>query len=1139
MLLAPLARRLALPILLVAFAALAPTEAFSQRKKGAAKGPPILKPAPRPKRPDLPPSKLPLEFIPGERIAIVGNSLAERMNLYGHFETMLHLRFPEKELVIRNFARPAEEVSVHQRSGDYTKIDDPLAAFGPDTFLCFFGFNESFQASGGRESAVAAVEKFKAEYEKFIDEYSRRYPRDDSGARPRFVLISPIAFENTGNPLLPDAKAMNEQIKLYADAVKAVAEKRAIAFVDLFSSTQNNFTDKGAGLRYTNDGSHLNEVGDKLVAARLAIDLLGKSQRPSSVTTEQHEKLRAAVNDKSFVHQQDYRMVNGWYVYGGRRTFDTETFPREYVKLRAMAAVRDRYIWDIAQGKKVADKPDDSKTGELFVPPTRFGNPGQKYSEAKELRYLSPDEFIKSCTVPPGLEIKLFADETMFPELAKPVQMNFDNKGRLWVSCMPNYPQWKPGDPPPNDRLLILEDTNGDGKADKCTTFYDKLHCPTGFEFWNGGVLVMSQPRILWLKDNNGDDKADQVECVFDGWATDDTHHRGGWEFSPGGQLHLLEGISTSTTLETPWGPHRSQGTGGAYVIDPRTLKVKQFALPGMYNMWCYHFDEWGQGFVGDGTTPNQAWDVPLSGKQFRGRKGLNFLFDRGERPNLGSERLISRNLPDEVQGQFVYASVITMNGLPRFTFHDDGAGFRGERIMKNGKPDDLIRSTDKHFRPADPQIGPDGALWFGDWANALIGHMQYSQRDPNRDHVHGRVYRLVGKDRPLVKPVTQFGKTVPELLEQLKEYEWRTRYRARREIHDRKAGDVLPEVKKWATDILASGGRKSPDSPAVSKNQGADAPRSPARLLCEALWIQQSFHAVDAALLKAVLASPIPQARAAAVHVLTEERDRIPGAFEMLKKSAVDPHPRVRTEAIRGLSFFNSPEAIDALIAASRLPLDYWTNYTLEAAFGANEEAWRPAFLAGKLGKDHPEADKIMSTVLASSKSGAEATPHLRLLLGTDPQSPETKNKVMGQLAKLRGNGNNGRAVFVRSCTACHRVGNGEGAEYGPNLKEVATRSKTRVKIIESIIDPNAEVEQKYASTRIVTVDGKTVVGLVVSESKKEVVIFDGKEKKTVKVDDIESRSVLKQSSMPEGQAAAMSPAEFLDLVEYLSSLK
>jgi putative heme-binding domain-containing protein len=1070
--------------------------------------------SPKAKRPELPPSKLPLEFIKGERIALVGNSLAERMNLYGHFETLLHLRFPEKELVIRNFARPAEEVSIHQRSGDYTKIDDPLAAFGPDTFLCFFGFNESFKGKDG-------VEKFRADYERFIDEYSARYPRDETKAKPRFVLISPIAVEPSGNPLLPDAKKQDENLKLYADAVKAVAEKRNLAFVDVFTPTLAAFTEKGPGLRYTIDGDHLTDAGDMMIGTHLAIALCGKSQRPSSVTTEQFEKLLRAVNDKSFVHQQDYRMVNGWYVYGGRRTYDTETFPREYAKLRAMAAVRDRYVWDIAQGKKVADKPDDSKTGDLFVPPTRFGQPGQKYSEANELRYLSPEDFIKSCTVAPGMEIKLFADETMFPELAKPVQMNFDNKGRLWVSCMPNYPQWKPGDPPPNDRLLILEDTDGDGKADKCTTFYDKLHCPTGFEFWNGGVLVMSQPRILFLKDTDGDDKADKVECIFDGWATDDTHHRGGWEWSPSGQLHLLEGIATSTTLETPWGPHRSQGSGGAYVIDPRTLKVRQFALPGMYNMWCYHFDEWGQGFVGDGTTQNQAWDVPLSGKQYAGRKGLNFLFpDKGERPNLGSERLISRQLPDDVQGQFIYASVITMNGIPRFSLRDDGAGFTGKRIYP-----DLIKSTDKHFRPADPQIGPDGALWFGDWANALIGHMQYSQRDPNRDHQHGRVYRLVGKDKPLLKPVTQFGKTLPELLEQLKEYEWRTRYRARREIHDRPASEVLPAVEHWAAvnDLSAKAGEES----------------TLARLLCEALWVQQSFHAVNVTLLKSALASEVLQARAAAVHVLTEERDRIPGAFDLLKKAATDENPRVRTEAIRGLSFYGTPESIDALLAASKLPLDYWTKYTLDAAFGANEDVWRQSFLTGKFAKDYPAGAAVMDEVLKSAKAGAAAIPHLKFLLGTEPQSPETKQKVMGELAKLKGNANNGRAVFVRSCTACHKVGNGEGADYGPNLKEVATRSKTRIKIIESIIDPNAEVEAKYASTRIVTLDGKTIVGLLVSETKKDVVIFDGKEKKTIAADNIESRTVLKQSSMPEGQAAAMSPAEFLDLVEYLSTLK
>jgi lysophospholipase L1-like esterase len=434
------------------------------------------------------------------------------MNLFGHFETLLHARFPEKELVFRNFGRPADEVANRQRANDYTKLDDPLFTFNPDTFLCFFGFNESFAGPLG-------VEKFKADYEKFIDEYSQKYARDDSKSSPRFVIISPIAFESTGDSLLPEGKKENENLKLYADAAKTVATTRKIAFVDIFTPTLKAFDEK-AGSQFTINGCHVNEAGDKVVGQILDSGLFN-STNPAISNTSMLETLRKAINDKSWVHLQDYRMLNGWYVYGGRRTFDTETFPREYLKIRNMAAVRDQLVWDIAQGKKVSDKIDDSKTGELFNPPTRFGEPRQKYSENQEggPKILPPDELIKSCTVPPGYEIKLFADETKFPEIAKPVQMSFDNKGRLWVSTMPSYPQWKPGDPKPSDKLVILEDTDGDGKADKSTVFYDKLHCPTGFQFYNGGVLVVDQPRILWLKDTDGDDKADVVVHVLDGWA--------------------------------------------------------------------------------------------------------------------------------------------------------------------------------------------------------------------------------------------------------------------------------------------------------------------------------------------------------------------------------------------------------------------------------------------------------------------------------------------------------------------------------------------------------------------------------------------------------------------------------------------
>ncbi len=1113
----PLIRYSATAVAMVALVLLSDGALRSQAKKAEPVKPvaEILKPAPRPKKPALAASKLPLEFATGERIAFVGNTTAERMSLYGHFETMLHLRFKEKGLVVRNFGFPADEVGQRQRSADYTHLDDPLYAFNPDTFLCFFGWNESFKGPEG-------VEGFKKQYEKFLDDYTAKYPRDDAKSKPRFVLISPIAFENTGDKFLPDGKAENANLKLYADAVKAVAQKRNLAFVDVFNPTLAAFEKSGGKL--TVSGFQMNEAGDKVLGEALDSALFGSAYTGAKPGTTDFEKLRAAVNDKSWIHHQDYRMVNGWYVYGGRRTFDTETFPREYAKLRGMAAVRDKYIWDIANGKAVADKPDDSKTTELIVPPTRFGQPGRDYSEntVGGPTIQKPADFIKGAQIPAGFELKLFADESKFPEISKPVQINFDNKGRLWVACMPSYPQWRPGDPKPSDKLVILEDTDGDGKADKSTVFYDKLQCPTGFEFYNGGVLVIDQPRMLFLKDTDGDDKADQVTYLMDGWASDDTHHScGAFEWSHGGLLHMLEGIATSTTLETPWGPHRSAGAGGCYVLDPRSMKIRQFGLPGMYNMWCYVFDEWGQGIVGDGTTPNQTWDVPLSGQQFPGRKGIDFVLPNGVRPNIGNEWLVSRALPDDAQRQFVYACVIQLNGMPRYTMKDDGAGFKGERVKaKDGKSyDDLIRSADKHFRPCDPQIGADGALWFGDWANPLIGHMQYSQRDPNRDHTHGRIYRMVGTGKKLVKPVTQHGKKVEEILGQFREYEWRTRYRARREFHDRPSAEVLPAVAEW-----------------VAKLDPKDADYD--RLRCEALWIQQGHHAVDAKLLDAVLASPTFQARAAAVHVLADERERIPDALTRFKKAAADEHPRVRTEAARALSFYPTAEAMAAVAEIAKLPLDYWTKYTVEAALGANEPAWRSDYITGKVATGNPNAAKMMDEILKSNKAGGQAAPFLKALLSQEVKPKEERNKAMTALAGMKGNPSKGREVFVRMCIACHKVGNGVGQEFGPNLDKVATRWP-RFKIVESMIDPNAEIEPKYLSTRIDTLDGKSVIGLLVSETKTETVIFDGKAKVTIKADDIDKKTQLKQSSMPEGQAGTMAPAEFLDLLEYLSGLK
>jgi putative heme-binding domain-containing protein len=1073
---------------------------------------------PRPARPALPPSKLPLEFLDGERIALVGNSTAERMNLFGHFETLLHQRFPDKKLVVRNFGRPADEVANRQRANDYTKLDDPVAAFGADTYVLFFGFNESFAGPSG-------VAKFQGDYERLIDELTKKYPRDDTKAPPRFVIVSPIAVEATGDPHMPDAEAQNRDLALYAEACKAVAAKRHIAYADLFLPTGEAFA-AAPGLQYTINGCHVNEAGDRLVAERLDQAFFG-GPVAKPLPSDAFAKLRAAVNDKSWVHLQDYRMVNGWYVYGGRRTWDTETFPREYVKLRNMAAVRDRFVWDIAAGRPVADRPDDTQTGELIVPTTRFGEPRQGYSESQDRgpTILPPADLIKSCAVPPGFEMSLFADEKAFPEIAKPVQLAFDSKGRLWISTMPSYPQWKPGDPPPSDKLVILEDTNKDGTADKSTVFYDKLHCPTGFQFFDGGVLVMDQPRMLWLKDTDGDDKADVVVHVLDGWATEDTHHTAGaFEASPGGLLHMLEGVAMSTTLETPWGPFRNFGSSGAYVLDPRTWKIRHFVTPGYGNPWCYVFNEWGQGICGDGTGAAQHWDTPLSGAQYRGRKGMNAVFNQeGMRPVVGSEYLRTRQFPDDVQDQFLYACVINTNGMPRWTISDDGAGYKGERVRHDPKDPktafDLIKSTDKHFRPVDPQIGPDGALWFGDWANPLIGHMQYSQRDPNRDHVHGRIYRLVYKDKPLLTPETQAGKSTREVLDQLKSPEWRTRYRARADLQARPKAEVLAAAQQWLGTI--------------GSDPAAD------RLRTEVLWLQQSFHAVDRGLLSELLEAATPDARAAATRVAADERAFLEGAEQLLVTKATDAHPRVRAEAVRGLSFFPTRAAMDAVVAAANVtPADRYVGYTCDAALGANLDVWKAAHAAGEFVAKGSPAAKIIDSVLGLEKKAQEILPFLSVLTSKEPQPEEARNKAMQALSDMKGgNADNGKAVFRRVCVACHKV-YGEGADMGPDMMGVGKRLNS-YKLVESIIDPNADIADKYLSTSVLTNDGRSIVGLLVSETPDELVIFDGKEKKTVKVADVDERTKLRQSSMPEGLAATLSPNEFLDVIAFLKTLK
>ncbi|MCC9603253.1 discoidin domain-containing protein [Stieleria sp. JC731] len=1042
-----------------------------------------------------------LELRKGLKIVSVGSSLGERMNLYGNFETNLHLAHPDKELQFRNFCWPADEVSVRQRPSNYTDIDDPLSVFAPEAYLCFFGTNESYAGSD-----PAAIEKFINDYRSYLEYVNGKY----SSGNAQFVLISPAAFESTGNDLEPNVTERNNTLKLYRDAIEQLANELNLPFVDLFTATDKAFAET-PGSQYTINGIHLNQAGDELIATQLQESLF---EQQADSSEADFATVQRWVNDKSWLHLQDYRMLNGWYVYGGRRTWDTETFPSEYRKIRNMVEVRDEYIWDLVQNEPVADAPDDSQTGEVVIPETMFGTRDdnfRKMREPTELVYPTPEESIDMMSVPNGMEVKLFASEREFPELANPNQLAFDAKGRLWVSCMPNYPQWQPGAAPPSDRLLIFEDTDGDGKADECKTFYDKLICPTGFEFYDDGVLVVDEPRILFLKDTDGDDKADEVIQLIDGIATDDTHHTmGAWEFSHGGYLHMLEGIALSTTLETPWGPFRNKGTGGAYVYDPKNGRFLHYRTPGYGNPWCLVFDQWGNGIIGDGTNARQHWISPLAGKEVNTRKTLEPVFDnQGMRPAVGNEFLLSRHLPDEIQGQFIYACVINMHGMPRFTLNaqEDQAGYEGQRV------EDLLSSTDMIFRPVDPKIGPDGAVWFGDWCNALIGHMQYSQRDPNRDHTHGRVYRLVNKNKPLLDKVDLSYMSEARLLEELLVPELRTRYRVRRVLRDRDEAKVMAAIDRWVADTT-----------------------DPLQL-CEAMWIQESFRKVDTSLLDRILGSDNPLARAAAIHTITNEITRIDSAHEYLAEATSDPHPRVRLEAVRGISFLETPDAVALALSVTNHPMDYWLDYTLEHTLHALQPMWNDIerdenFLAGS-----SEAAKafFIRYRRINGPGGAAVLP-LEIAENVDASERE-RNRAIGQLANLRGgNAQRGERVYVQVCSACHQIGE-LGKKFGPDLTDIGSRMQKH-QIIRSVLMPNAEISKGYETVNILTVDGDTVNGFVIAKDKEKVTlgIADGKQR-TILLDDIEIEKPMKASSMPEGLAKQIAPIEFLDLIEFLSS--
>src|SRR5258706_9850686 len=358
---------------------------------------------------------------------------------------------------------------------------------------------------------------------------------------------------------------------------------------------------------------------------------------------------------------------------------------------------------------------------------------------------LSPKEAQTRFALLPGFEARLFAAE---PDVVNPVAMTWDARGRLWEVELYQYPVVAQPGTKPRERIKVLEDIDGDGRADKVTVFADGLNLATGILLGNGGVYVGQAPEFLFLQDTNHDDVADTRTVLLTGFGLHDRHELlNGFAWAPDGWLYMPHGVFTHSHVKIPEASAPGVEVNAAVArYHPRTKKFEVFA-DGTSNPWGVDFDRYGNAFV-SACVIDHLFHMAPGGIYVRqgGIPGNPYAYEL--LPSIVDHKhhmaaycgvciYQGNQFPEEYRGHVLMGN-IHQNAVNQDVLIPNGSSFKAKADK------DFLTTTDGWFRTVSEQVGPDGALWIADWYDKYPCY-QNAQADPEGvDRSHGRIWRIV-----------------------------------------------------------------------------------------------------------------------------------------------------------------------------------------------------------------------------------------------------------------------------------------------------------------------------------------------------------------------------------------------------------